>query len=500
MVPRAPAGVRVVSDPARLAVVAAAVGAWVACAPGCVRNIQPVIQPAAFASDDESPARDAPDQADDAAADGSIWPERVSDPSFGDSDRTVRGVVFPLGQTRLRMARLSEDAEYVDQTIEFDPNDESRVIIRGGAIFHEPNREQKMVSALRGTERDDLPGEAVEIEFLGVRELAKPVIPVRLEGRGSMWGVSGGPVPEGTESFAFVSGTLDQDVDGEWLIRVERTWYQLVEAATPEPRGVVLLIPGMFGTPEPVVERFVRALSGRGYAVVRFLAHSARFTEEVTIDLDPADLASAADRIAQTFGERAAENAYAASAAVRDALERRPSWRDKPVAAVGFSGGAMVLPTVLAYDPDLYDAAVYVAGGAHFWRIAQESNYRQWIDSVRWRWLDGAGGAAASVNNTPPAAGLKRELDRLYLERAPLDSARTGELVRGVPTLMVHAANDQAVPAELGDLLWERLGRPERRVLPVGHELLFVTLPTQFLGIIDWLDGAVSAQPRPSDH
>lgn len=316
-----------------------------------------------------------------------------------------------------------------------------------------------------------------------------------------MWGVESGASPAGVESFVFVSGALDfSRRNGQRFVRVERTWYQLVEAATPEPRGVVLLIPGMFGTPEPVVERFVRALSGRGYAVVRFLAHSARFTEEVTIDLDPADLASAADRIAQTFGERAAENAYAASAAVRDALERRPSWRDKPVAAVGFSGGAMVLPTVLAYDPDLYDAAVYVAGGAHFWRIAQESNYRQWIDSVRWRWLDGAGGAAASVNNTPPAAGLKRELDRLYLERAPLDSARTGELVRGVPTLMVHAANDQAVPAELGDLLWERLGRPERRVLPVGHELLFVTLPTQFLGIIDWLDGAVSAQPRPSDH
>ncbi|TVQ62645.1 MAG: hypothetical protein EA378_04770 [Phycisphaerales bacterium] len=481
-----------------------ALAAFVVCVAGCVRNIQPQIQPAAFGAVGGASSRLVADEGGIEA----IWPERVSDPGSRENALAVRGVILPLGPVGIRMTRLSRDSntfffpEDIARLRLLEEDEDAPVLMFGGT------REGRMFEALHASYRPDLRA----MQSRGVADRPAPDnaggmeieddrtrIPGVFEDAGSMWGVEAGTTPTGVESFVFISGAPDiSRRSGERFIRIERTWYQLVEPSTPEPRGVVLLIPGMFGTPEPVVERLVRALSGRGYAVVRFLAHSARFTEKVTIDLDPSDLPAAADRIARTFGERAAENAYAASAAVRDALERRSAWRDKPVAAVGFSGGAMVLPTVLAYDPELYDAAVYVAGGAHYWRIAQESNYRQWIDSVRWRWV--GPGTRDAVNNAPPAEGLKEELDRLYLERAPLDAARTGEAVRGIRSLMIHASNDQAVPAELGDLLWERLGRPERRVLPVGHELLFITLPTQFLGIIDWLEAGGDAPVRRSDH
>gem|GEM_PF-3415163 len=445
----------------------------------CVHRIEAEIQPPS------GEAARASRGAIDAPREPGIWPRRIAR-----EDHPFRGAIVPLG-TQLRMVRIGNDIEWerFQGRATLGPDGELQII---GISEDRTSLEARTVGALEAIEDQDLVSYEVEIEHLGDRDVVREVYPHRLERRGSMWAREAGPLPAGVESFVFVSGAIDTDEEGGAFVRVERTWYQLVEPRTPEVRGVVLLIPGMFGTPEPVVERLVRALTQRGYAVVRFLAHSARFTEEITFEIDPADLSEAAERIARVLGDRAAENAYAASAAIRDAMERRPNWRGKPVGAIGFSGGAMVLPTVLAYDPDLYNAAIYVAGGAHFWRVAQESNYRLWVDSVRFRWLGTGGGA--------PAAGLKDELDRLYLEAAPLDSARTAAVARRVPALMIHGASDQAVPAALGDLLWEKLGQPERRVYPVGHEVLFVTLPAQFPGILDWLDATLHPAPRRSDH
>ena len=55
---------------------------------------------------------------------------------------------------------------------------------------------------------------------------------------------------------------------------------------------------------------------------------------------------------------------------------------------------------------------------------------------------------------------------------------------------------DTAVPADTGELLWERLGKGERWVMPVGHELVFAALPVRMVAILDWLEEK-TAEPAP---
>ena len=50
---------------------------------------------------------------------------------------------------------------------------------------------------------------------------------------------------------------------------------------------------------------------------------------------------------------------------------------------------------------------------------------------------------------------------------------------------------DKIIPSEDGDLLYKRLGRPERVNFLLGHELLFFRLPSHAKMIADWIDGRI---------
>src|SRR5205085_268147 len=71
----------------------------------------------------------------------------------------------------------------------------------------------------------------------------------------------------------------------EW--RLQRTWFALYEPKDGPARGVALLMPGLFNTPEPVIDHVVAQLRGRGWAVLRMMAQPSRFTELLSFDLDP---------------------------------------------------------------------------------------------------------------------------------------------------------------------------------------------------------------------
>lgn len=267
-------------------------------------------------------------------------------------------------------------------------------------------------------------------------------------------------------------------------MQLQRTWFALYEPRHTEPdsedaKGVVVLLPGMFGTPEPVIDSLVGQLRDRGWHVLRMLTHSSRFTEKASYTLDPSgDIDATAATIAADFGDRAAECAIATEAVCAHIAETRP---DVPIGArigLGMSGGGMVLPTVIAREPAPYRAAVFVGGGCDFAAIAMESNYTDWIDAVRIAWRDGV--------TTPEAA---ERFTRAYRAAAPLDSYRTAPRMAGIPILMLHGETDRAVPTHLGELLWERLGKPERWTAPAGHEVLFLAfLPAKAPALLDWLD------------
>jgi fermentation-respiration switch protein FrsA (DUF1100 family) len=275
-------------------------------------------------------------------------------------------------------------------------------------------------------------------------------------------------------------------------VLLERTWFSFAVPAdgVAASRGIVVLLPGMFGTPEPVVDGLERSLRAAGWAVLRLRAHPSRFTERLAVAIEDGAEPDAAELFAREMGERATSCAVA----VRDALDHvlaaeHPELTGRPIVLLGMSGGAIALPTVHALDPDRYAAAVLIAGGVNYLRIDLESSYASWIDAIDIDWTPGDVSDDAERQPVPPGRGAR--LSEAYLAAAPLDGYHTAPLLSGKPVLMVHGGADRAVPAASGDLLWERAGRPERWILPVGHELLFISLPTQVSRIISWLDRQV---------
>lgn len=273
------------------------------------------------------------------------------------------------------------------------------------------------------------------------------------------------------EYFVFVSATRGR----EGRPAIERTWFQFHEAKG-EARGVALLMPGMFGTPEPILDLLTTRLRGDGWAVLRMLAHPSRFTERLLFELTADAGKDQAAEVARAYDARLAECAYAAQAAMAHIAATHPALAGLPRIAVGMSGGAMVLPTVVAREPDRYAAAVLIAGGCDFFSLTEESNYRYLINAVDFRWTPSL-----------PTDEERARIRNAYLEASALDSYHTASALHGKPVLMLHADHDGAVPARLGDLLWERLGRPERWVERAGHEELFIRLPRKIDEVMTWI-------------
>ncbi len=291
-----------------------------------------------------------------------------------------------------------------------------------------------------------------------------------------------------TEMFKFVSARPLGKMQDIEVVSLERTWMGYYDAATDNatqgPRGLIVLVPGLFGVPEPVNDRFVEMCRQDGWAVLRLLAPPSRFTARSTFTVDELDLDASAVPIARELGQRAAEVAYAVEAGVEYVLDKRPELEPLPHALVGMSGGAIALSTVYARTPELWDAAVFIAGGSNFLLTNEHSNYASWVQALQFDWGD--------TEPTPgERAAIMDKLGQRYLEYAPLDGYHLAPLLQDKPVLMLHGRTDRAVPAEYGDELWERLGEPERWVFPVGHEILFITLNAQTARVLRWLDEAL---------
>lgn len=274
-------------------------------------------------------------------------------------------------------------------------------------------------------------------------------------------------------------------------LRVDQTWFGLYEPTADEKgsggvvaaKGVVLVLPGMLGTPEPVVEGLVARLRERGFAVLRCLTHPARYCSHQEFEIDVADGGAAGlAAIAKELDDRVAEYAYAVREAWRHAVDSREDLRALPRGVVGMSGGAIALPTVVALEPEKYSAAVLIAGGCNGFEVADRSNYADMLDAVRIEWK-------GEATFTFKAASYQA-----YLKHTTLDGYHTSRALAGKKVLMIHATKDEAVPSRLGQLLWERLGKPERWVYPMGHEGVFAMQMLQNGRTADWVAGTLGAR------
>lgn len=280
--------------------------------------------------------------------------------------------------------------------------------------------------------------------------------------------------------FKFLSAQ-EEDVRGRPTIVIEQTWFAVYQPKSA-PRGLALVSPGLLGTPVGTLQNVSEQLRKEGWLVLRMLCQPSRFTEQVEFTLDAAaDLDVQAKRIAAITDNRTAECAYAVEGAAAWLESEHPELKALPRVAVGFSGGAMTLPTIIAREPSRYAAAIMIGGGADFWVMNQRSNYRELIKAVKETWAD------------KPTPETLAALDEAYLKNAPLDSYHTAAALKGKPVLIIQGTADKAVPAPLGDLLWERLGKPERWLAEgATHESLFMNLPRDhFPRMMEWLNGMV---------
>ncbi len=307
------------------------------------------------------------------------------------------------------------------------------------------------------------------------------------------------PKLEPDMAFKFVTARRFGAKNEEDFVRLDRTWFTLsMPDDADDLLGTVVILPGMFGTPEPVVDGIALSLESKGWAVLRMMAHPSGFTayKQVPVDLEVAETVGGI--VAREYDQRAADCAYATKAALDHVLAAKPELADHPVALMGMSGGAMVLPTVYAYSPDSYDAGVLIAGGANSLLITAMSNYRAMIDAVRFDFDP----RTEKLDEDGTREQL-RALSKAYLAESKLDALYTAKEMHDIPVLMLHASRDKAVPAKRGDDLYKALGQPERWKYPVGHELIFAALPTQIGKINTWLLKALDltepAKPAPTE-
>ncbi|MFO0836585.1 MAG: hypothetical protein U0638_16595 [Phycisphaerales bacterium] len=173
-----------------------------------------------------------------------------------------------------------------------------------------------------------------------------------------------------------------------------------------------------------------------------------------------------------------ADIAYSWEAALAFVEQKCPAVAGKPVVYAGISFGGIVGPTVVARLGDRVKATVLAGAGANLMGIASESDI-EGLDLV----LTGADG-----KRVRPGSEEYRAISEMYLEKAAWDSYNTAPFLMGQPVLMVQGRSDTTVPSQYGDVLWERLGRPERWSAWYGHPLLIYFIGDHRKEIVDWLE------------
>ena len=284
--------------------------------------------------------------------------------------------------------------------------------------------------------------------------------------------IDDGKPADGKQHLVFISAVPSEAGDEA---SIQRTWFTYDQPDAVEPIGLAVLMPGVFATPRDVSDRAERGLLMRGWAVLRMLSPPSRMTEHTKYTIAPTRNRDVVVQIAMDFDNRIAEAAYAVRAAANHVFESNHALGERPRIIIGMSGTAIALPTVVAFEPEAYDAAVLIGGGVNSFEIAQRSSYRDMIDAVH-------------IMEMPTKYDSIESLSQRYIRHSKLDPFHTAAAMAGIPALLLHGSKDTAVPADTGDQLWELLGKPERWAMPVGHELLFGAVPFRLPAILDWLE------------
>ncbi len=202
----------------------------------------------------------------------------------------------------------------------------------------------------------------------------------------------------------------------------------------------------------------------------------------------PDDYAPAARQIAEELDQAQAGSAYAAEAVLDYVQKQRDDLQRLPVVLMGFSAGGLATPTTAARIHSRLSAVVIIGGAADCFSVAQLSTFSNGGLTVRTNLKD-------PLDDTKLTPQRIAEVSKEYLKASRLDPYHTAPLLADLPTLFVCGSRDTWVSSACGELLWQRMGKPDRLTIDAGHELLFYFLPSKAGFIADWVEHAVGAGP-----
>lgn len=306
---------------------------------------------------------------------------------------------------------------------------------------------------------------------------------------------------EGPNALVFDGVWVDQDdaSGGRTLMfvslrdtqpyEIERTWMAYEPATTGAVDGLAVIIPGTFGYPPELYEKLSDDLRQRGWSVLRLLSQPSRFTERVDFRIEAGEGAQRGAEFASHADDRTAECAFAIEAAAKWIEGVEGALEGKPRALLGFSGGAILAPAVVAREPDRYETVALVAGGANAASISIDSTFmKQFIRSALFEFTGES------------AAQDRADFEAAYLERASLDAYHAAASFEDdARVLVLDGSFDKAVPFESSTLMFERLEAsgvdPIRRTYPSNHIMLFMSLGEMIDDLSAWVDGGELALP-----
>lgn len=267
-----------------------------------------------------------------------------------------------------------------------------------------------------------------------------------------------------------------------------------------DPVGLLIHIHGLASAKQDAAVR--DAFRERGwYALDGSFVSMFTSDAEVRFD-DTHDRDAVAAGVARLVDARLAERAQAVEAIIEYMRAHEPGLAGKPVVIAGYSAGALAVPTIVAYRPDLYDAAIIVAGGANILEVSNNSSFASVIDLEYW-----PGGIPADADYRAvreagwqmprderpwrtPTPEIAADLAARYLVCSRLDPYHAAPTIADVPVLHLYGRKDTWVPAANAEALDDRLGGCECWRFPGGHRMVFWRLPSLATRIARWAERA----------
>lgn len=247
-------------------------------------------------------------------------------------------------------------------------------------------------------------------------------------------------------------------------------YFKLLDAAGPA-RGMVVYLEGLGG--DDYVAPTLEALRADGWTTATKSFKWVSSFERIDA-AGEGGIERAGEAVARAMDDCLAEEAYAVEALLEYLEATRPELPRRPLVLIGASGGALAAPAIAARLAGRVDAAVLIAGGANLFEITQFSSRT-------------GGGLEIGWPPGGPTGEMIAAISERYLARSRLDAAHSACFLANVPAVVFDGRFDRIVPARCGDLLYERLARPERIRFFGGHAIVFWRLPGYAEWIRDWV-------------